>query len=202
MIRSEPQRYEPPTNGLNIIPFACMAGGWLAPLIMFWLYVWGPLRPFDYPTGDLMPGVFVLFAMAISVALWWILPGGYFRVFRFEQTGRVYELLGVLVFRKFVPDGDFANRWERRKDPNYRMIRSRKSAADFIKRTEQSERGHVVLLAIGAVSAAHAWSIGWNGWALYLSAGNVVVNVYPILLQRYTRSRIYRILQRESGIAA
>jgi len=51
------QRFDPPTSGLNIIPFSIMAGGWLAPLIMFWLIVWGPMRPFDYPSGDLMPGV-------------------------------------------------------------------------------------------------------------------------------------------------
>ena len=37
------------TSGFNLIPFASMAGGWLGPLLMFWLYVWGPLRPFHYP---------------------------------------------------------------------------------------------------------------------------------------------------------
>jgi hypothetical protein len=47
----------------------------------------------------------------------------------------------------------------------------------------------VVLLALGIVSAVFAWNLGWHGWAAYLSLGNVVVNLYPILLQRYTRSR-------------
>lgn len=32
------------TTGPNLIPFASMAGGWLGPLAMFWLYVRGPLR--------------------------------------------------------------------------------------------------------------------------------------------------------------
>ena len=27
------------TSGFNLIPFASMAGGWLGPLLMFWLYV-------------------------------------------------------------------------------------------------------------------------------------------------------------------
>ena len=108
----------------------------------------------------------------------------------------------VLAFRKFVPDGDLANRWERRKDPSFRMIRCRKSAADFIVRTRQSERGHIVLLALGAVSSAYAWSVGWHGWAAYLAAGNVVVNIYPILLQRYTRGRIEGLLRRGRRTAA
>lgn len=194
-MRSEPPLFDPPTHGLNLVPFASMAGGWLGPLMMFWLYVWGPLRPFAYPSGDLLPEAWFWILVAASIGLWWALPRGYFRVFGFERSGRLYELLGVRVFRRFAPNGDFANRWERRRDPDFRMIRSRKTAAAFIVRTMQSERGHLVLLALGIVSAAYASSIGWQGWAIYLSAGNVVVNVYPILLQRYTRSRIDRIFR-------
>ena len=79
---------------------------------------------------------------------------------------------------------------------DFRVIRGRRSAADFILRTEQSERGHLVLLALGIASVAWAWSIGWHGWAVYLSVGNVVVNVYPILLQTYTRGRLRAVLNR------
>ena len=192
----EAARHDPPTHGMNIFPFASMAGGWLGPLLMFWLYVWGPLRPFAYPSGDLLPETSFLLVIVACVALWWILPRTYFEVHRFERTGRFYESLGVVLFRRFAPDGDFANRWERRTNPYYRVIRGRRSAADFVVRTEQSERGHIVLLALGVVSAAFAWSLGWHGWAVYLTAGNVVVNVYPILLQRYTRSRLRAVLHR------
>lgn len=197
MPTSSAQRFDPPTSGLNIVPFAIMAGGWLAPLIMFWLYVWGPLRPFNYPSGNLMPGAWFVVVIAACVALWWLLPRAYFHVHPFERTGQIYKSLGVLLFRRFVPDGDLANGWERRKNPRQRLIRGRRSAAAFVVRTEQSERGHLVLLALGVVSAAYAWTLEWHGWAVYLSAGNVVVNVYPILLQRYTRRRLYAVLQRE-----
>jgi hypothetical protein len=188
--------HEPPTHGLNIVPFASMAGGWLGPLLMFWLYVWGPLRPFAYPGGELLPGAWFVFLVVACISLWWVLPRAYFEMRPFERTGRVYEALGVLIFRRFAPDGDLANRWERRKNPQYRVIRGRRSAADFVTRTEQSERGHLVLLALGGVSAIYAWSLGWHGWAAYLGAGNIVVNVYPILLQRYTRSRLRAVLHR------
>jgi hypothetical protein len=56
------------TSGINLIPFASMAGGWLGPLLMFWLYVWGPLRPFDYPAGDLAPSL-PAFAASLAVCL-------------------------------------------------------------------------------------------------------------------------------------
>ena len=180
------------TGGLNIIPFAVMAGGWLGPLLMFWLYVWGPLRPFDYPDGDVAPTA-IAFAtgLLVSILPWW-LPASWYRIRAFERSGRLYEALGVRRFRAFVPDGDLANRWRRRREPRFRVVGNRRAAKLFVRRTELSERGHLVWLAAGVLSAAFAWSIGWRGWAVYLSAGNVLVNVYPILLQRYTRARLVR----------
>jgi len=198
MSRRKAPGHDSPTHGMNIFPFASMAGGWLGPLLMFWLYVWGPLRPFAYPPGDLLPGAWFALLVVACISLWWVVPDAYFDVQRFERTGRVYELLGVLLFRRFAPNGDLANRWERRRDPNFRVIRGRRSAADFLLRTEQSERGHIVLFTLGIVSAAWALSIGWQGWAVYLSVGNIVVNVYPILLQRYTRTRLQAVLSRKA----
>ena len=53
------------------------------------------------------------------------------------------------------------------------------------------------MLVLGGMSAGFAWAIGWPGWAIYLTAGNVVVNLYPVLLQRYTRARISAALGRQ-----
>jgi hypothetical protein len=35
---------------------------------------------------------------------------------------------------------------------------------------------------------------GWRRFAAYLVVANVAANLYPIVLQRYNRARIYRIL--------
>src|SRR5687768_15903720 len=103
------------TTGVNLVPFAVMSGGWLAPLLMFWLYVWGPLRPFHYPAGDVAPpGAAFLASLLVCLASLW-LPPSYFRIRSFERSGHVYEALGVRSFRWLVPDGDFANRWRRRR---------------------------------------------------------------------------------------
>lgn len=181
----------PPTvERLNLLPMAAMAGGWLGPLIMFWSYVWGPLRPFDYPRGDLAPPApEAVVAFLLCLSAWWT-PAWYHRVFSFEVGGRLYERLGVRRFRWIVPDGDLVNRLHRRRQPGYRLIRNRREAEAFVRRTVRSEKGHLVLLLFGSMSAAHAFAIGWRGWACFLLAGNVVVNLYPILLQRYTRSRL------------
>lgn len=182
------------TSGFNLIPFASMAGGWLGPLSMFWLYVWGPLRPFDYPSGELLPPLPLLVAgLAISISVWW-LPASWYQVRGFERGGRLYEKLGVRLFRWFVPDGDAANRWRRRSEPTHRIIRNRHYARAFLQRTELSEKSHLVMLVLGGMSAWFALMIGWTGWALYLTVGNVLVNLYPVLLQRYTRVRLIGVL--------
>jgi len=191
-LTADAQPFANETKGPNIIPFAVMAGGWIGPLLMFWLYVWGPLRPFDYPAGDVAPPL-VLFVVTFGICLtpWW-LPAAYYRIRPFERSGRFYEWIGVRAFRYFIPDGDLANRWRRRRQPHFRIISNRKLAAAFIERTELSEKSHLVVLLVGVASSWFAWRIGWNGWATYLGVGNVVVNVYPVLLQRYTRARILR----------
>lgn len=178
------------TSGVNVIPFASMAGGWLGPLLMFWLYVWGPLRPFAYPAGDLAPSLPVFVASFMACLVPWWLPSSYYRVHPFERSGRLYEALGVRLFRWFVPDGDLANKWRRRREPNFRIITNRRLAAAFVRRTKLSEKSHLVLLLMGCLSTVFALQIGWRGWAVYLGVGNVLVNLYPVLLQRYTRTRL------------
>jgi hypothetical protein len=116
---------------------------------MFWLYVWGPLRPYSYPPGHLLPGPSFALLTGGCVALWWGLPRAYFRVHRFERTGRLYERLGVRAFRHVAPDGDLINRRVRRFTPGYRVVRGPRAARAFVTRTEQSERGHAVLLTLG-----------------------------------------------------
>jgi hypothetical protein len=173
----------------NLIPFAVVCAGWIVPLLRFWVSVWW---------NELAPPValFVAF-VAVSASAWW-LPPAFYRIRRFEATGRLYESAGVRLFRMITPDGDFANAWRRRREHDFRVIANAQSARDFVARTIIGEKSHVVGLLVGVFSSAWAWHIEWNGWLAYLTVANIVVNVYPILLQRYTRARIVRIL----GISA
>ena len=62
---------------------------------MFWLYVWGPLRPFHCADVYLLPSrPLGLAFFAAAVAVWW-LPSSYYQIRAFERSGRLYELMGV-----------------------------------------------------------------------------------------------------------
>jgi hypothetical protein len=80
-------------------------------------------------------------------------------------------------------------------DRSYRLIGSQADAAGWLPKTEASEKSHLVLMLAGIASAAYAAYVGWAMWAVVLTAGNLVTNLYPVLLQRYTRARIARVTQ-------
>ena len=175
-------------------PIAVMSALFLTPLVIFWLRVWGPLRPFDVaevPAPSLV-------ALIASVAVCFTAarpPASYFAVRGFERDGRLYRAIGVRHFRKVVPNGDWMNRSRRRHDRGYRLIGSHADAVNWLPKTEASERSHLVLMLAGIASAAYAASVGWTMWAITLTVGNLVTNVYPVLLQRYTRARLMRVMQ-------
>lgn len=170
-----------------------MSGAWIAPLFIFWVQFWPPLRPYDAPVVESPSLAMFLAGVVLSVATWWT-PASYYRVRDFERDGRLYQRLGVRQFRSLVTDGDLINRHRRKSDPAFRLVKDRGSAQAFIARTVIAERGHMVWLIAGALSALWAVRVGLVGWATFITAGNLLVNLWPMLLQRYTRARIMRVL--------
>lgn len=160
-----------------------MCAGFLAPLLKFWVVAFGTLSAMSLAV--------VAAAFVASAAVWW-LPDAWYRTRHFERSGRLYERVGVRLFRRVVPNGDWVNAWRRRHDQSFRVIARRADLAQLRQRTVVGEKSHLVLFGIAVASASYAWWIGWNGWAAYLAIANVFANVYPILLQRYTRARMQR----------
>jgi hypothetical protein len=97
-------------------------------------------------------------------------------------------------------NGDIMNYWIRRSVPGYRCVTGLESMRAFGRQTCGSERGHLLMFLAALPARAFALSTSSFKFALYFLIVNIVLNVYPILLQRYTRARIIRILRaRELG---
>lgn len=167
----------------NLVPFAVITTAFIVPPLVFLAMVLG------------LHAVPFLVACAASGLTWW-LPESWYRIRAFERDGRVYEYLGVHLFRRLVPNGDWVNAWRRRRDPSFRVVSNYSMAVQQLRRAVEGERNHVVLFFMSAAAAVYAWRIGWDEWGRYFVVSNVLVNVYPILLQRYTRARIQRIVTR------
>lgn len=172
---------------LNYLPIAVF-GLWLAPILQVWMQLFGPMLPFGWgpPAAPPLPW----FAGAVTAGLaMLLLPRARYRSRHFE--GPLYQWMGVRHFRRWATNGDAIVRAVRRRHPSYTVHRHKfvKVLAD----TMVGEKSHLVFLMFGAVTSVYLLAIGWHGWAAWSIATNVIGNLYPVLLQRYTRARLARL---------
>jgi hypothetical protein len=177
----------------NLAVIAAMCALWITPTLRFWGAAFGPFRPFDYPRQDVAPSLPWFLAGTAACFAPLLFPRAFYECWEGVRRLPFYESVGVRVFRALATNGDLINRWARRSDPEYRLVRGRAAMRAWLAQTREAERNHLVLLMMGVLTAGYALRIGWYGWAVGLTAGNVVFNLYPILLQRYNRCRILRI---------
>jgi len=175
----------------NTLPFAVFAA-WLSSLLLFWLKALGPLRSFEMAPPETAPWPWLAGSAALAASAL-LLPRAYYLPARFELGGRLHERLGIRRFRAIMANGDLINRFVRRRHTGYvvhsRGSRLERAAVEGFK----SERAHLLFMLFGFGTSGFAFAAGWTGWAAWLGLGNILVNLYPILLQRYTRGRIWRI---------
>lgn len=114
------------------------------------------------------------------------------KAFEREDDGRIYHYLGVHYFKKIVPtDGTYINRLrgisykEKMKDKAY--------LEKFEKESRHIEALHdlTFLVMILGLYVTPDTTI-----AISFTIANLAVNVYPSLLQRYNRARIYNALDK------
>jgi len=176
---------------LNNVPFALFAI-WLSSLLLFWLKAFGPLRSFGTAPPETAPWPWLAGSAALAACVL-LLPRAYYLPARFDLGGRVYEVLGIRRFRAVMANGDIINRLVRRRHSAY-VVHSKGSRLDTAAvEGLKSERAHLFFMLFGIGTSGFAIAAGWTAWAAWLGLGNILVNLYPILLQRYTRGRIWRI---------
>jgi hypothetical protein len=124
----------------------------------------------------------------------------YFAPSRPELAGnaRLFRLLGVGVFGRFIPTGGIAVRRATgaAMKPYTLHRRSLQGARDFYYRTCVFEALHLPFFLALVALATHRFATGRVDHALQEASMNIVVNLYPMLHHRHTRTRIFRILRR------
>ncbi len=112
----------------------------------------------------------------------------------FEMNGKLYAGSGVRLYKKFMFNGDIYNRILRKFKPAHRIISNRSSLVVWEKESRAKEFGHLIHFIMGLIALIYALTEGYYQAAIYLAILNILFNLYPIMLQRYNRARIYRIL--------
>ena len=117
----------------------------------------------------------------------------YFNLCSFERDGRLYAMFGVRQFKRFAPAGDFFNYRRRRSDPAFRNVKNYGSALEWESRTRFNELAHLCNLMFSLVMLVWLYLRARYTWLAPILLLNLILNVYPIMLQRYTRARIQRL---------
>lgn len=141
------------------------------------------------PTGPWFALVAVWAPMTLFGAVSHVRPfdlGARFHRLRpFERTGRVYERLGVRVAKSIArrPPITWFN-------PGLRLPHQRtpEQLALLDRRMRTAEASHTIAFVLSAAVAAHALVRGWWAAVAWTLLFDVVLNAYPILLQRYNRA--------------
>lgn len=115
------------------------------------------------------------------------LPAAWHRLRRCERDGRVYRRLGVGLIKRLLRRGPLALF-----NPGLRLpadpTPTRLAALD--QRMCAAEASHTILFVATVAIAAHAAARGWWLAAACTLGFDVVVNGYPVMLQRYNRARL------------
>lgn len=117
------------------------------------------------------------------------LPDSYHRLRGVEQSGRLYELVGVRLVKAVLRRGPLA---VFNPDLHLPQDRTAERLEHLGRRMRDAEASHAVLfvltLAIVAIDVVGGW---WTA-ASWTFAVNLLVNGYPVMLQRYNRAHLAR----------
>jgi hypothetical protein len=128
----------------------------------------------------------------------WRLPEWLFCPRPWEIHGQIYERVGVRWFKQFMVEGDRQNRRVRRHLKSYRVFAKADTRRLLIQWTIATEKAHVIMFLVALWPTLFGAVEGFWKYAVFMAASNIVTNVYPIMLQRYTRSRITGIALRKA----
>lgn len=132
-----------------------------------------------------------LFVLATTSKAFLAMTPGRFRVADWERSGKLYERLGVGVFRwmlLYTPLG-----WV---NPKYGQLQSRTDLDRLLKQLNRAEGVHLVAGGVTLVAAAVFALDGQTAIGMWLVLISIPLYVYPIMVQRWNRVRVLRVLQR------
>jgi hypothetical protein len=122
------------------------------------------------------------------------LPASYYDIKAFERTGQIYERLGVPFFKKLVRRGPLAIFSPTLRFPKDKTITALQHLDHEMRK---AEAGHVYIFLLMLVFTSYALLNGWFDAVGWLLAFNILINGYPIMLQRYNRILLQELIQRQ-----
>lgn len=123
----------------------------------------------------------------------------YFGPKDFEKSGKLYEGAGVHIYKKFLPSGgDYVSRFVLRPLRMQMVNRDKNAMENYEVVTRVFEAFHTLCGALMLPGMIDCYSDGDIRGGTERLVANLIVNIYPVMVQRYNRARIYRYLEKHS----
>lgn len=118
------------------------------------------------------------------------LMSSYYNSKKWESNGQFYKKLGVNYYRKLL----VLIGWEKMNKSKSPVKKNLNTLKNLEYRTRQSEIGHLIIFII--VLLVNIFVIIKFGFidSIWLLVLNILLNAYPILVQRFNRPRIKRLI--------
>lgn len=115
----------------------------------------------------------------------------YYEAKPFERTGRVYECLGIRLFKKMVRRGPLSIF-----SPTLRFPKEKTVSAlqGLLSEMRKAETGHALIFVLVLLFAGYLLFKGWLDAVVWTILFNILINGYPIMLQRYNRIKLHEFI--------
>ncbi len=174
------------------VPASTLAiGGFLA-------WMWGVCGPQSVGYAFLVVWFTMCWVSLVALAFPFRFPDTYYVLRPWEREGRRWELFGVLLAK-----------WLLRRGPlhlfNPKLQFPKQLDAESVAKVEErmrtAEAYHLVMFLVTLLTVVYALVRGWWSSAAWLVLFDVLINGYPLILQRYNRGRLAPLLEklRRSG---
>lgn len=133
-------------------------------------------------------GVFAF--IGFTYTTYYVLPKGYYNIHNPNRLKKYYNLLGVKYFKIFLLVAFWGKKGNRKKY----FDGTKNGFKNFIFQTKQSEFGHFgsfIALSLVCVLLLFNNHFLITGFTMLI---NIIGNLYPVILQRFHRMRITKIL--------
>jgi len=120
------------------------------------------------------------------------LTGAYFQPKSWESEGKVYEWTGLHGFRKLLVWVG----WEKLNKAANPVKKNLEALKHLEYNTRQSEFGHLIIFFIVLAVALFVGAHQGFRHSLWLHLLNILLNLYPIAVQRYNRPRLQKAIRR------
>lgn len=157
------------------------------------LAIWATLYSFAVDVG--FRSLAFIFFVNWFLMLWLYLLGklgtvklwpGYYAIYAFEQDGRFYKRLGIRRFQKLLRRSFLG-----KINDNLKLSTPGNHALQQLDEiTQTTEAAHALIFVIIGGMSLYALTRQWWDTAIWLFLFNMLHNGYPVLSQRYTRSRL------------